>query len=310
MGDWDWYPRSTPRRPKRAIQARTQRGAFASSWWGKRWIAALESASRDYVNRLGSGRASARAGRVHNLNIAPGVVTATVEDSDDELYAVSLRVDTFDQRVWSNVIAGMSRQALFTAQLLAGEMPREIDGVFRANGRSLFPARQHELETDCSCADWASPCKHVAATHYLLGDALDRDPFLLFELRGRSKEQVLQELGRLRAPAAEPAIESSADAEVDSIAAGALRATPFEQGPEDLPSLSFQLNALDAGAVLRQLGVPAGWAFESTPLDVFLPIYERAGALARELATRSDHDAPPHCEAKARTRKRRNEPQA
>lgn len=302
--------RSKTRGGRKAAPA-PERQKLGSTWWGKRWIAALESASRDYVNRLGSGRAFARAGRVHNLNIAPGVVTATVEDPDDELYEVSLRVDTFDERIWGKVIVGMSRQALFTAQLLAGEMPKEIDGVFRAHGRSLFPARQHELETDCSCADWASPCKHVAATHYLLGDALDRDPFLLFELRGRSKERVLQELGKLRAPAAvEPAIESRADVEADAVAASALSATPFEQSAEDLPSLSFQMNAPDTGAVLRQLGMPAGWSVERTPLEVFLPIYERAGALARELATRSDYDTS-RCEvSKGRARKRRNEPQA
>jgi uncharacterized Zn finger protein len=69
-------------------------------------------------------------------------------------------------------------------------MPREIDQAFAP--ASLFPRRA--LETDCSCPDWANPCKHVAATHYVLGEAFDKDPFLLFELRGRSKEAVLQSL--------------------------------------------------------------------------------------------------------------------
>lgn len=291
---------------------------LGSTWWGKRWIAALESASRDYVNRLGSGRAFARAGRVHNLAIAPGVVTATVEDSDDEIYEVSLRVDTFDARTWNKIIASMSQQALFAAQLLAGEMPREIDGVFRAHGRSLFPARQHELETDCSCADWASPCKHVAATHYLLGDALDRHPFLLFELRGRSKEEVLRELGRLRtlhgpsAPEKNSSQEVPAGGDAEGIPASALSAAQFEQASEELPVLSFHLNApLESAAVLRQIGVPAGWPLEQTPLELLLPIYERAGAYARELATRNAGDmAPPRREAlKPRSsRKKRGSP--
>lgn len=272
---------------------------LGSTWWGKRWIAALESASRDYVNRLGSGRAFARAGRVHDLAIAPGRVTASVEDTDEEIYAVSLRIDTFDARTWNKVIATMSQQALFAAQLLAGEMPKEIDRIFRACACSLFPARQHELETDCSCADWASPCKHVAATHYLLGEALDRDPFLLFELRGRSKEQVLEALGRLRsagapkleapsAPTSPNALPVQADV---AVALQTLSPAQFEQAESDPPALRFQLKVpSEPGAVLRQLGSPASWSIAETPTDLFLPIYERASAYARELATRSERN--------------------
>lgn len=290
---------SKPRAPsKKNAGPAVEIKKLGATWWGKRWIAALESASRDYVNRLGSGRAFARAGRVHGLAIAPGRVTATVDDTDDELYAVTLRIDTFDARTWNRVIAGMSQQALFAAQLLAGEMPKEIDRVFRAYGRSLFPARQHELETDCSCADWASPCKHVAATHYLLGEALDQDPFLLFELRGRSKEQVLEALGHLRSthapatPDAEPVSNHHQEANV-SVALNSLSAVRFEQAAENLPNLRFQLHApAEPDAVLRQLGVPVTWVLSETPMELFLPLYERAAAYARELATRSEKDKP------------------
>jgi hypothetical protein len=95
----------------------------------------------------------------------------------------------------------MAAKARFSAELLAGEMPREIDEAFRAAGASLFPERRAELATRCSCPDWGDPCKHVAATHYVLGEALDRDPFLLFELRGRSREQVLDALREARTQA-------------------------------------------------------------------------------------------------------------
>ena len=81
------------------------------------------------------------------------------------------------------VIDALSIQALFAAQLLAGEMPQEIDAVFAAAGSSLFPATEGELETECSCPDWANPCKHVAATHYILAEQLDEDPFCSFGSR-------------------------------------------------------------------------------------------------------------------------------
>src|SRR6059036_1628093 len=100
----------------------------------------------------------------------------------------------------------MANQAVFAAELLAGEMPKEIDQAFRASGRSLFPAKVKDLQTACSCPDWANPCKHVAATHFVLGEAFDRDPFLLFELRGRSKDQVLSALRRARASSQDGAL--------------------------------------------------------------------------------------------------------
>jgi uncharacterized Zn finger protein len=65
-------------------------------------------------------------------------------------------------------------------------------------GCSLLPAAQRDLATDCSCPDWSNPCKHIAAVHYLLGERFDEDPFLMFELRGRSKEALLAVLRERR----------------------------------------------------------------------------------------------------------------
>jgi uncharacterized Zn finger protein len=88
---------------------------------------------------------------------------------------------------------------LFAAQLLAGEMPQDIEDAFKSAGVSLFPSTRSELTTDCSCPDWSNPCKHVAATHYILAERFDEDPFLLFRLRGRNQEQILQGLRQRRA---------------------------------------------------------------------------------------------------------------
>ena len=40
----------------------------------------------------------------------------------------------------------------------------------------------------CSCPDSEVPCKHLAATFYLLAEAFDEDPFLILRWRGRDRE--------------------------------------------------------------------------------------------------------------------------
>jgi uncharacterized Zn finger protein len=78
-------------------------------------------------------------------------------------------------------------------------MPQDIETAFHSAGTSLFPEQHADLVTACSCPDWANPCKHVAATYYILGERFDEDPFLLFRMRGRTQEQILQTLRQRRA---------------------------------------------------------------------------------------------------------------
>jgi uncharacterized Zn finger protein len=106
------------------------------------------------------------------------------------------------------VIDALAAQAIFAAQLLSGEMPPDIEEVFRAAGVSLFPT-SYEVEMSCSCPDWAVPCKHIAAVYYLLAEEFDRDPFLLFALRGRTREQVTEALRDRRAAAISPTEEAA-----------------------------------------------------------------------------------------------------
>jgi uncharacterized Zn finger protein len=90
---------------------------------------------------------------------------------------------------------------VLAAKMLAGEMPPDIEKVFKEAKVSLFPERLGDLSTECSCPDWSNPCKHVAAVYYLLGEEFDRDPFLIFRMRGMSREEFVALLGAT--PAAE-----------------------------------------------------------------------------------------------------------
>ncbi|NCC31876.1 MAG: hypothetical protein EOM24_07605 [Chloroflexia bacterium] len=189
-----------PRLPADGIIARSQHGDFGESWWARRWIDVLESFG--YGNRLIRGQDYARERAVLNIDVSLGYVTARVQGSRVTPYRVSISVLPLSDAQWDRVIDSMADQAIFTARLLAGEMPREIEQAF-ANARvSLFPQSVHDLQTSCSCPDYAKPCKHIAAVYYLLGERFDEDPFLVFTLRGRSKERIIEDLRARRADTA------------------------------------------------------------------------------------------------------------
>jgi uncharacterized Zn finger protein len=199
-GTFHDYSDFEPKRPietEHGIQARSQRGQFAKNWWAMRWIGAMERLVDP--GRLTRGRSYARKGQVLSIEEKGKGIEAWVQGSRPKPYKVTIRIEHLDERVWENVIDTLAGQALYAAQLLAGEMPAEIEQAFEQAGDSLFPARPGDLTTHCSCPDYANPCKHVAATHYILGERFDEDPFLLFRMRGRSQEQILAGLRQRRA---------------------------------------------------------------------------------------------------------------
>lgn len=165
-------------------------------WWAQRWIEVLESFG--WIRRLARARIYAREGNVKSLEFKAHKAIARVQGTAPEPYKVTLSLDPFTDEQWSYVIESMSQQALFSAKLLSGEMPVSIEKVFTENGLSLFPFTKFDIHSRCSCPDPANPCKHIGAVYYLLGDRFSEDPFVLFQLRGRSKEQILEALRQNR----------------------------------------------------------------------------------------------------------------
>jgi uncharacterized Zn finger protein len=197
--DYDdyYYEPSRPKEAKDGIKARSQRGAFAKNWWAQRWIAALERLVDS--GRLSRGRTYARKGQVLSIEETKDGIMAKVQGSQRTPYRIKIQVSPLTDAEWERVFDALSEQAIFTAQLLAGEMPQDIEAVFEAAKVSLFPSKRADLQTDCSCPDYSNPCKHIAATHYILGERFDEDPFLIFRLRGRTQEQVMSALRQRRA---------------------------------------------------------------------------------------------------------------
>jgi uncharacterized Zn finger protein len=198
--DGGWWEQHGPRLPADGIKARTRRGSFGRSWWAGRWIAALERLVD--AGRLARGRSYARTGQVLALEVGADGATARVQGSRPEPYDVDIRFRRLSAEEWERVVRAMAGRAIYAARLLSGEMPEDVEQVFAATGCSLLPAEGRDMQTRCSCPDPANPCKHIAAVHYLLGERFDEDPFLMFLLRGRSREEIVTALRAHRAGAA------------------------------------------------------------------------------------------------------------
>ena len=258
-----YWPSYTPTRPiavQEGIVAKSQRGKFVQNWWANRWIQVLTGLMD--ANRLSRGRSYARRGQVLEIDIQSGRIAARVQGSRRSPYKVTIELAPLSNRQWGAVFDALAEQAIFAAQLLNGEMPQDIEQVFEAVRVPLFPASQGDLRTDCSCPDWANPCKHIAAVYYLLGERFDGDPFLLFELRGRDKDAVAAALRERRAQGmavlAESAVRYVPDA-VDQVASAALEdclEAYWAAGVEaEAVRLTLASPKVDM-ALLKRLGVP------------------------------------------------------
>ena len=280
---WGYFPKSTPIPVEDGIKARTKRGQFGKNWWARRWIAVLQTFG--WSNRLQRGRTYARKGQVMNIDVRPGQVNARVQGSRRRPYNVCIEIAPLSDKQWERAIDTLAGQALFAAQLLAGEMPPEIEQVFKAAGVSLFPTSD-DVGMNCSCPDWAVPCKHIAAVYYLLGEEFDRDPFLLFTLRGRTREQVMEAL-RARRAADAFSVEEAAPEEEPKPKAEPLEAdlSRFWELQEGLGT--FRVTIAPPGietALLKRLGPPSfsrrPGAFIGTLTLAYATITDRALALA------------------------------
>jgi len=265
-----------------------KRKAFGKTWWAKKWIEALEILGSNYSNRLPRGRTYARRGAVADLIITPGEVMAKVQGTRRTPYRVRIGLKALTDKQWQKAIKVLAKRAIFAAKLLMGEMPPNIDEVFNSCGLSLFPARATELKTSCSCPDWANPCKHIAATHYILAEAFDRDPFLLFELRGWTKEKVLEELRTARSltdlPEKEPSNVGGKEA-LEKVVLDELDEEKFVSSGASLEDLHFHIvEPKRKFAIFKKLG-PLSDKIDSHLIVPFLEqIYQNTSKITYEIA--------------------------
>lgn len=227
--------------------------------WSERWTDFLE-----YVGlgpRLKRGLEYARQGAVHDARMdEEGVLTAKVKGSLPEPYRVTFALVHLEDETWKATLREMADNAWWSTELLRGELPDDIDAAFAAAGASLYPTDGQEVLAQCTCPDLYNPCKHIAAVFYWLAGQFDKDPFILFRFRGRTREQVLQALTIIR---------SGGDPDAETVEEPVIAEDgPLEQRLDDFWAmgagaerlvLQTSLPAQGVGNHLIRLDQPAGW---------------------------------------------------
>ena len=194
--DWyEWHPNvSVAERRRRALKAilkmkkagrelssvEVAGRKITSTFWGDAWCRNLESYS-DYANRLPRGRTYVRNHSVIDLQIEARRVRALVSGSD--IYEIDIRIKPLAKRRWTGIKGQCAGQINSLVELLRGAISKSVMEIVTFKGKGLFPSPK-EISLNCSCPDWATMCKHVAATLYGVGARLDREPGMLFTLRG------------------------------------------------------------------------------------------------------------------------------
>ncbi|NJR65435.1 MAG: hypothetical protein HC772_09145 [Leptolyngbyaceae cyanobacterium CRU_2_3] len=266
---------------------------FSRTWWGKKFIAALESFTDS--GRLSRGRSYANGNKIKSFEIQKGAITAKVRGSvnpyfgvyKEPLYTTEIQIQPISAAKWAAAIALIASKASLISRLLLNEIPDNIEESFAVLGLHLLPHSKADFKTHCSCPDSSNPCKHIAGVYYLVAAELDRDPFLLFELRGLSRVALHQELAKSplgMALSAELAIEKVDPAPVASYYTQPNLINPetatslkeFWQGHKRLPALPEASPANVPAILIKKQGdFPPFWNKDASFIEVMTEFYQR-----------------------------------
>lgn len=181
-----------PRRVRGGTRLTRKDVDLASSWAAQRVIRLIESGVAG--DALREGLEYARLGQTKSFTMGPGRIDAVVQGRSERPYQTRLTLPAIPPEGWDTVVAAMAEQASYTARLLGGEVPSNIEDAFAPSGLRLFPASLDELASTCSCGHPTPWCKHAACAAYLLADRLAGDSLLMFELRGIGRADLIDRL--------------------------------------------------------------------------------------------------------------------
>jgi uncharacterized Zn finger protein len=153
---------------------------YGQTWWGQQWLKSLSNI--DYDNRLPRGRTYANNGSVKEVKIEGNIIKAKVKGSRPKPYNVTIQVPPFNALHKERLVKRISENPVLISRLLNRELDQEILSIAQSLGINVFPRQWSDFEMDCSCPDWAVPCKHLAAVIYKVCSEIDNDPFLVFYL--------------------------------------------------------------------------------------------------------------------------------
>jgi uncharacterized Zn finger protein len=276
---------------------------FSRTWWGQRFLAALEQFTDPA--RLGRGRSYASGGRILEYTVTNGRVTARVRGSinpyfgvyKEPIYRTTIQITPISEANWTMAVARLVSRADLVTRLLLNEMPDTIEETFGGLGLHLLPHSARDFITDCSCPDWANPCKHIAGVYYLLASSLDRDPFLLFELRGLSRSDLRallsgSPLGQVLAASLapqhvtlEPVDSYFTRPDREPVGVDLLH-KEFWTGPTQLPpppTRSTAQGSVPAALIKKAGDFPPFWHGDASFLEVMEALYERIRTKSEQL---------------------------
>ena len=222
-------------------------GLSQQPWWVEQWMELINSYR--FKKRLERAWAYARDGHVTSIRFEGRRVHARVQGTDADPYKVKLWLDVLNDEDWGYVLEALTQKARWSAQLLAGIMPSDIERAFAASGKRLFPFKLQEVRSECTCPDKANPCKHISAVYFLMGDRFSEDPFVLFQLRGRNRARLLEDLAEYRRKALAD-LAQQAKEKTNSSAASKATPLPPHAAVQD-PALWWRYNrSLDGDLVV------------------------------------------------------------
>lgn len=154
---------------------------YGVTWWGQQWLQALILI--DYNNRLPRGKSLAITGKVRSLDIKGNQINARVQGAQSAVERVGISVPLFREEEKEKFIAALAQEEALTIQLIKQQLPNELRQIAEKQGIKLFPESWKDFSMQCSCADYSTPCEHLAAVIYEIAEEIDKNPFLLFEMR-------------------------------------------------------------------------------------------------------------------------------
>ncbi len=265
---------------------------MARTWWGQKFLDVLSISMN--IGRLKRGRSYAGPSRILEFEISGDTVTAKIRGNinpyfevyKEPRYKVTVKLKRFSASDWNMIIDQISRNAAFLSQLLMDEMPSTIEDVFVQRGLYLLPRERADLISKCSCPDYASPCKHVAGVYYKIASLLDRDPLLLFQLRGMKFETLHEKLAAT--PLGKTLVDQQADSEIEVEYHACRYTSPstetrkepdiktFWQGDCAVPQVASTGDAVTPAILIKRGGeFPAFWQSDKSFVEVMEVVYSR-----------------------------------
>ncbi len=233
-------------------------------WWNRRWVDMMEQFRLG--PRLGRGRNYAEAGQVSELLIEEGHVNAIVQGAQKEPYSSEIRFKTLPPDAKAAVIDTLRMNPVLIARMLVGDLPLQIESILLKAGCPLFPERENDLKSRCSCPDWANPCKHLAAVYYLLGEEISKNPMLLLKIRGITRADIFNNTGRTAKLKAAGIRKKPAPPEISF----------YGQTAEEINDFGEEEHAGTNAPMIHRLGSLPFWRGQDRFIDTLEHLYDRS----------------------------------